>query len=99
MLHYLLSLKCLASRENPLHNIFFRWIENIGASMIQEIEITSGSTTIQKYTGEYLSMMVDRDFNSEKKELFNNSRALYCQILEDAKTSAPPPHFSLLLAS
>ena len=50
----------------------FRWIENIGASMIQEIEITSGSTTIQKYTGEYLSMMVERDFNNEKKELFNN---------------------------
>tara|TARA_B110000879_G_C11147768_1_gene503221 strand:- start:519 stop:2216 length:1698 start_codon:yes stop_codon:yes gene_type:complete len=49
----------------------FRWIENIGASMIQEIEITSGSSTIQKYTGEYLSMMVERDFNTEKKELFN----------------------------
>ena len=49
----------------------FRWIENIGAAMIQEIEITSGSLTLQKYTGEYLSMMVDRDFNTEKKELFN----------------------------
>jgi len=49
----------------------FRWIENIGASMIQEIEITSGALTIQKYTGEYLSMMVERDFNAEKKELFN----------------------------
>ena len=49
----------------------FRWIENIGASMIQEIEITSGSSTLQKYTGEYISMMVERDFNSEKKELFN----------------------------
>lgn len=49
----------------------FRWIENIGASMIQEIEITCGSLTLQKYTGEYLSMMVDRDFNNEKKELFN----------------------------
>jgi hypothetical protein len=49
----------------------FRWIENIGASMIQEIEITCGSLTLQKYTGEYLSMIVERDFTSEKKDLFN----------------------------
>jgi len=48
----------------------FRWIENIGAAMIQEIEITSGSLVLQKYTGEYLSMMVERDFNAEKKDLF-----------------------------
>jgi hypothetical protein len=40
--------------------------------MIQEITITCGSLTLQKYSGEYLSAVVERDFNSEKKRLFNS---------------------------
>jgi hypothetical protein len=49
----------------------FRWIENLGTHMIREITITCGSLTLQKYTGEYLASVVDRDFNAEKKRLFN----------------------------
>jgi len=49
----------------------FIWIDNIGTHMIKEVEITCGSLTLQKYTGEYLAAMVERDFNSEKKKLFN----------------------------
>ena len=49
----------------------FRWIKDLGTNMISEILITCGSQTIQRYSGEYLAAMVDRDFTSEKKELFN----------------------------
>jgi hypothetical protein len=49
----------------------FRWIRDLGAHMIQEIVITCGSTMLQKYTGEYLAAMVERDFTAEKKDLFN----------------------------
>jgi len=49
----------------------FRWMKNIGTHMIQEVLITCGSLTLQRYTGDYLAAMVDRDFSSEKKELFN----------------------------
>ena len=49
----------------------FKWIDNIGTHMIKEVEITCGSLTLQKYTGDYLAAMVERDFNSEKKKLFN----------------------------
>jgi hypothetical protein len=49
----------------------FRWIENIGIQMIKSIEINCGSTLIQKYSGAYLSAMVERDFTAEKKKLFN----------------------------
>jgi hypothetical protein len=49
----------------------FRWIRDLGTHMIQEIVITCGSTTLQKYTGEYLAAMVERDFSAEKKDLFN----------------------------
>ena len=50
----------------------FRWIRDLGTHMIKEVTITCGSLTLQKYTGEYLAAMVDRDFTAEKKELFNN---------------------------
>ena len=49
----------------------FRWIENIGAQMIQEIEITCGNQTLQKYSGAYLLALVQRDFSTEKKALFD----------------------------
>jgi hypothetical protein len=49
----------------------FRWIDDLGTHMIKEITITCGSLTLQKYSGEYLAAMVERDFHSEKKRLFN----------------------------
>ncbi len=49
----------------------FRWIENIGSQIIEEVEISCGSTLLQKYTGEYLAAMVERDFSEGKKKLFH----------------------------
>ena len=48
----------------------FKWIKNIGTHMIKEIVITCGSLTLQRYSGEYMAAMVDRDFSADKKELF-----------------------------
>lgn len=49
----------------------FKWIENLGSLMIQEVTITCGNLTLQKYSGEYLAALVERDFNAEKKSLYN----------------------------
>ncbi len=49
----------------------FRWIQNIGAQMVKEVEIRCGNFTIQRYTGDYLACMVERDFDYNKKQLFN----------------------------
>uniref|UniRef100_A0A6C0DPD7 Major capsid protein N-terminal domain-containing protein n=1 Tax=viral metagenome TaxID=1070528 RepID=A0A6C0DPD7_9ZZZZ len=49
----------------------FRWIPNLGSLIIKEITITCGSLLLQRYTGEYLNAMVERDFSAEKKDLFN----------------------------
>jgi hypothetical protein len=72
----------------------FRWIENIGTAMIQEIEITCGSFTLQKYTGEYIGMMMERDFNAEKKELFHKMSGhipeLYDPANSNGRTNAYP---------
>jgi len=49
----------------------FRWIRDLGTNMITEITVTCGSQILQKYSGEYLAAMVERDFTAEKKDLFN----------------------------
>jgi hypothetical protein len=49
----------------------YKWIDDIGFQMIQEIEITCGSQTIQKYSGAYLSAIIERDYTTEKRDLYN----------------------------
>ena len=51
----------------------FRWIDDIGSQIIQEVIVTSGSFIIGKYSGAYLSNVVSRDFSTEKKDLYNRS--------------------------
>ena len=64
------------NKEKP-HNNFkwtpyeFRWIRDLGTQIIKEVSITCGSQLIQKYSGQYLSAMVERDFTRDKKDLFN----------------------------
>jgi hypothetical protein len=67
---------------NPINNTYeynnnnkwasydFKWIKNLGIQMIREITITCGNALIQRYSGQYLHSMVERDFTSEKKKLF-----------------------------
>ena len=49
----------------------FRWVEELGTNMIEEIEIYSGGTTLAKYSGEYLNCLKERDYSTSKKELWN----------------------------
>ena len=49
----------------------FKWIENIGVQMIKQITITCGNQKLQEFSGAYLLSLIQRDFTSEKKALFN----------------------------
>jgi hypothetical protein len=49
----------------------FRWIRDLGTHIIKEITIHCGGFMIQRYSGEYLAAMVERDFSADKKALFN----------------------------
>jgi len=49
----------------------YKWIDNIGTQLIQEIEISCGSVLLQKYSGQYLTAMINRDFDAEKKALID----------------------------
>ena len=49
----------------------FKWIENLGTQMIDEITVTCGGETLQRFTGEYLTALVQRDFSNTKKDLYD----------------------------
>jgi len=65
----------------------FKWINKIGINMIKEVTITCGSLTIQKYTGQYLDAMVERDFTETKKDLFNKMTGNKLELYNPANSN------------
>ena len=49
----------------------FRWIENLGTQMIKEIVISVGGTTLQKFSGNNLMAIIERDFDKTKRDLYD----------------------------
>jgi hypothetical protein len=49
----------------------FKWIEEIGSNIIENIEITSNGQLLSSYTGEYISNVIQRDQHDSKKDLWN----------------------------
>ena len=49
----------------------FKWIDNLGAQMINKVTITCGNQKLQEFSGQYLLSSVQRDFNVNKINLFN----------------------------
>ena len=66
----------------------FKWIENVGVQMISEIELLCGSVTLQKYTGQYLAAMIERDFKGLKKQLINDMTGNVPELTNPANWSA-----------
>ncbi len=50
----------------------FKWIENLGTQMINQVTFTVGGQIIQKFSGQYLYNLVERDFAEAKKKLYYN---------------------------
>ena len=50
----------------------FKWIENLGTQMIKTITFRLGGQIIQKFSGQYLTNLVERDFTATKKQLYYN---------------------------
>lgn len=49
----------------------FKWIEELGTQIIKEIRIRCGNTTLQQYSGEYISVCAKRDYIGQKLNVFN----------------------------
>ena len=77
----------------------FKWIDDIGMQMIKNVEIHCGSVMIQKYSGSYLSAMMERDFPKDKKDLFNKMSGNTEELNDPAnaygrKNSYPSAYFT-----
>ena len=66
----------------------FRWIDQLGALMIQEIEIMSGSTVLQRYSGQYIAAMVERDYTDTKKDMFNRMSGNVAELSDPGNWSS-----------
>jgi hypothetical protein len=62
----------------------FRWIRDLGAQLLQEVEITCGNFTIAKYSGQYLTNMVKRDFQSDMRKKFDTMTGNVAEINDPA---------------
>ena len=51
----------------PYH---FRWIKNIGTSIIKKCIFRIGGQTIQEFSGEYMKNIVERDYDESKKKMY-----------------------------
>ena len=58
----------------------FRWIRDLGAQMLKEVEITCGNFTIAKYSGQYLTNMVKRDFKTDMRNKFDTMTGNVAEI-------------------
>jgi hypothetical protein len=63
----------------------FKWIDEVGFHMINEISIMHGGLVLSKYSGEYLSCLVERDMNGTKKELLYRMIGNTNEIKDPAK--------------
>jgi hypothetical protein len=64
----------------------FRWIKNLGTQIIKEIVISCGAQVIQKFSGEYLHAMLQRDFNNDKKELIDRMTGNVAEYIDPGNT-------------
>lgn len=49
----------------------FKWIRDIGTNIIREITVKIDGDVIQQYSGAYIKNIVERDFDAQKKDIFN----------------------------
>jgi hypothetical protein len=81
----------------------FQWIKNIGCQLIKTVEFTIGGYLIQKFSGSYIQNMVERDFDSNKKQLFDimtgNTKELYDPANFSNRNNNYPNAFKIIDAS
>ena len=49
----------------------FKWIENLGSEIIKEVTISVGGQILQKFSGSYLKNIAERDFDGNKKNVYD----------------------------
>jgi hypothetical protein len=66
----------------------FKWIENLGTQLIKEVTITCGGLTLQKFSGNYLTTLAQRDFTNTERDLVNEMTGNIPDIYDPANSGA-----------
>ena len=66
----------------------YKWIDNIGALMIDRITITCGNQKLQEYSGRYILSSLQRDFSGSKRALFDEMSGQVPEINDPANAGA-----------
>jgi len=66
----------------------FKWIENLGTQIIKEVTITSGGLTLQKFSGNYLTTLAQRDFTNTERDLVNEMTGNIPELYDPANSGA-----------
>jgi hypothetical protein len=69
---------------SPWNPYEFKWIEDIGSLIIQEMVIYAGNQTLQKISGRYLSAMTKRDLTLTKKIAYDQLTGNVVQLTDPA---------------
>jgi hypothetical protein len=56
--------------QNRWRPFEFKWIQKLGANIIDYVEIVINNIVVQKFDGYYLQNVVEREFSEEKKKQF-----------------------------
>jgi len=66
----------------------FKWIENLGTQMIKEVNFLVGGQVIQKFSGQYLYNLVERDFTETKKKIYYNMTGNIAELNDPANSGS-----------
>lgn len=62
----------------------FKWIDNLGSQMIENVRFTVGGAVIQEFSGQYLRNIVERDFSDVKKNLYYEMTGNVSELINPA---------------
>jgi hypothetical protein len=68
----------------------FKWIKNLGTQMIRDVQISIGGQIIAQYSGQYLYNMVERDFQTDKKNLYYKMSGNVPELNDPANSNGNP---------
>lgn len=62
----------------------FKWIKNLGTQMIKEVRFSIGGQIIQRFSGDYLQNLVERDFDEGRKQMYYNMTGNVAELNDPA---------------
>lgn len=71
----------------------FKWIKDLGSQMVEEITFTVGGQIVQKFSGQYMRNLVERDFTAAKSDLYYKMSGNVAELNDPANALGRDGHY------